>query len=116
MGPRSCYRLDPSKSCEMKVNVHATGIALTESNLIAEYLAENYDKAGIFSVNSKQDEYLVKQWLGFQASSQAPFFAQALTAQHVLKNPESTKHFQKLVKRTLGTINRALEGKTYLVG
>jgi glutathione S-transferase len=40
----------------------------------------------------------------------------ALIAQHMLKNPGSTKHFQELVKRTIGTINRALEGKQYLVG
>lgn len=39
-----------------------------------------------------------------------------MIAQHVLKNPESTKHFQGLVKRTITTVNRALEGKEYLVG
>jgi glutathione S-transferase len=39
-----------------------------------------------------------------------------LVAQHVLKNTGSTKHFQALVKRTIATINRALEGKQYLVG
>jgi glutathione S-transferase len=32
------------------------------------------------------------------------------------KNPGSTKHFQELVKRTIGTVNRALKGKSYLVG
>jgi glutathione S-transferase len=39
-----------------------------------------------------------------------------MIAQHVLKNAESAKHFQGLVKRTITTINRALEGKEYLVG
>jgi glutathione S-transferase len=33
-----------------------------------------------------------------------------------VKNPEATKHFQGLVKRTITTINRVLEGKEYLVG
>ncbi|KAL7931444.1 glutathione S-transferase [Trichoderma chlorosporum] len=93
-----------------------TGIELTESNLISEYLAEHYDKNGIFSVDGEQNKLLVKQWLGFQAASQGPFFAQAMIAQHVLKNEGSTKHFQGLVKRTITTVDRALSGKEYLVG
>ncbi len=38
-----------------------------------------------------------------------------MVAQYVLKNIESTRHFQSLVKRTITTVNRALEGKEYLV-
>ncbi|KAH8889163.1 glutathione S-transferase [Thozetella sp. PMI_491] len=91
-------------------------IELTESNLISQYLTDHYDTKGVFKVEGEQDELLVRQWLGFQAASQGPFFAQALIAQHVLKNEESTKHFQALVKRTITTVNRALEGKEYLVG
>lgn len=53
-----------------------TGIELTESNLISEYLVDHYDKKGIFSVEGEQNKLLVKQWLGFQAASQGPFFAQ----------------------------------------
>ncbi|PNP50696.1 hypothetical protein THARTR1_08714 [Trichoderma harzianum] len=93
-----------------------TGIELTESNLISEYLVEHYDKKGIFSVEGEQNKLLVKQWLGFQAASQGPFFAQGLIAQHILKNEGSTKHFQALVKRTITTVDRALRGKEYLVG
>lgn len=39
-----------------------------------------------------------------------------MIAQHVLKNEGSTKHFQGLVKRTITTVDRALQGKEYLVG
>lgn len=53
-----------------------TGIELTESNLISEYLANRYDTKGIFAVEGEQNKLLVKQWLGFQAASQGPFFAQ----------------------------------------
>ncbi|KAH8812778.1 glutathione S-transferase [Xylogone sp. PMI_703] len=94
----------------------SNGIELTESNLINEYLVEHYDNEGIFTVTSKQDKLLVKQWLGFQAASQGPFFAQAFVAQHVLQNAGATTHLQGLVKRTITTVNRALEGKQYLVG
>ena len=52
------------------------GIELTESNIISQYLTEHYDKTGIFGVKGEQDEWLLKQWLGFQAASQGPFFAQ----------------------------------------
>lgn len=52
------------------------GIELTESNLISEYLVEKYDTKGIFSVEGEQNKLFVKQWLGFQAASQGPFFAQ----------------------------------------
>lgn len=52
------------------------GIELTESNLISEYLVEKYDTKGIFNVEGEQDKLFVKQWLGFQAASQGPFFAQ----------------------------------------
>lgn len=34
----------------------------------------------------------------------------------MLKNEGSTKHFQGLVKRTITTVDRALQGKEYLVG
>jgi glutathione S-transferase len=52
------------------------GIELTESNLISEYIVEKYDTKGIFSVEGEQNKLFVKQWLGFQAASQGPFFAQ----------------------------------------
>lgn len=36
--------------------------------------------------------------------------------QLMVKNVEAAKHFQGLVKRTIKTIDRELEGKQYLVG
>jgi glutathione S-transferase len=55
---------------------YSAGIELTESNLISEYLVEKYDTKGIFSVEGEQNKLFIKQWLGFQAASQGPFFAQ----------------------------------------
>jgi glutathione S-transferase len=34
----------------------------------------------------------------------------------MFKNMEAAKHFQSLVKRTIKTVDRELEGKPYLVG
>lgn len=74
---------------ELDVN-NLIGIELTESNLISEYLVDKYDAKGVFSVAGEQDKLLVKQWLGFQAASQGPFFAQVnistLTFSSVLIN------------------------------
>jgi glutathione S-transferase len=36
--------------------------------------------------------------------------------QHMVKNMEGAKHFQGLVKRTIKSVDRELEGKQYLVG
>ena len=36
--------------------------------------------------------------------------------QHMVKNMGAAKHFQSLVKRTIKTVDRELEGKRYLVG
>lgn len=49
---------------------------LTESNVINHYLVDHYDKDRIFATSSEQDKYLVDKYLGFQSSTQAPFYAQ----------------------------------------
>jgi glutathione S-transferase len=59
-------------------------VSLTESNVIDQYLVDKYDKNGIFSVKTEQEAYSVKQWLGFQAASQGPFFAQVSSAYNSL--------------------------------
>lgn len=53
-----------------------TGITLTESNAIDEYLVDRYDSSGRLAVQGSEAPYLVRKWLGFQASTQAPFYAQ----------------------------------------
>lgn len=55
------------------------GIVLTESNVIDQYLVDHYDNGKILTVDGGQNLYLVNKWLGFQASTQAPFYAQVRT-------------------------------------
>ncbi|UKZ61439.1 uncharacterized protein TrAtP1_002704 [Trichoderma atroviride] len=97
------------------INDPATGMILTESNVINHYLVDHYDKSHIFATNSEQDKYLVDKYLGFQSSAQAPFFAQTLQLKRK-GNADGVVHFQNLVKRTLRTVDDELEGKEYLVG
>lgn len=49
---------------------------LTESNVINHYLLDHYDKNNTLSPATEQDKYLVDKYLGFQSSTQAPFYAQ----------------------------------------
>jgi glutathione S-transferase len=49
---------------------------LTESNVINQYLVDHYDKSHIFATSTEQDKYLVDKYLGFQSSTQGPFYAQ----------------------------------------
>lgn len=108
---------------------------LTESNVINHYLLDHYDKNNILSPATEQDKYLVDKYLGFQSSTQAPFYAQVsppapppifvgfawLTFIQSLqmrnkKNFDGVAHFQHLVKRTLRTVDDELRGKEFLVG
>lgn len=74
-GPQHRFVKDDKWATELYID-YLIGIELTESNLISEYLTEKYDTKGIFSIEGEQNKLLVKQWLGFQAASQGPFFAQ----------------------------------------
>ncbi|KAJ9606362.1 hypothetical protein H2200_009323 [Cladophialophora chaetospira] len=94
----------------------ATGVSLAESNAIAQYLVEFYDKESRLTFTTMPEKYLVNQWLNFQGASQGPLFQQAFISKFVKNDPEGLAHFQGLVKRTLGTVDQALEGKQYLVG
>lgn len=57
---------------------------LTESNVINHYLLDHYDKNNILSPATEQDKYLVDKYLGFQSSTQAPFYAQVSLPLHIL--------------------------------
>lgn len=94
-------------------------ITLWESGAILEYLVETYDKQHTisFSTGSK-DYFLAKQWLHFQMSGQGLFFGQAFwfTRFHPEKVQSAVDRYVKEVHRVTGVLNRAIEGKEYLVG
>ncbi|PKK52027.1 hypothetical protein CI102_2166 [Trichoderma harzianum] len=106
----------------------ATGMILTESNVINHYLLDQYDKNNILSPATEQDKYLVDKYLGFQSSTVSPpapppifvgfawlTFIQSLQMRNK-KNFDGVAHFQHLVKRTLRTVDDELRGKEFLVG
>ena len=51
-----------------------TGITLWESGAILEYLIDQYDKEGKFTIKSTPEKYYLQQWLHFQVSGQGPYY------------------------------------------
>lgn len=96
-----------------------TGITIAESGAILEYLVETYDKKNTVSFPAGTPEYYAaKQWLHFQMSGQGPYFGQAVwfTKYHPEKLESARVRYVNEVRRVSEVINRALEGKEYLVG
>ena len=96
-----------------------TGITLWESGAIFEYLEETYDKERRFTfAPGTKESYLARQWLYFQVSGQGPYFGQAMWFKvfHPEKVQSAQDRYINEIRRVSGMLNRALEGKEWLVG
>ncbi|KAI9844861.1 MAG: glutathione S- transferase, nitrogen catabolite repression regulator [Thelocarpon superellum] len=95
-----------------------TGITLWESGAIIEYLIETYDTSHKLTYTSAPEKWHLKQWLYFQTSGQGPYFGQAawFTYYHPEKLESARLRYVGEIKRVVSVLNRALEGKQYLVG
>lgn len=51
-----------------KSDVLCPGVSLSESNAIAQYLVEHYDKENRLTFTTTPEKYLVNQWLLFQGA------------------------------------------------
>ncbi|KAJ5955404.1 hypothetical protein N7501_009683 [Penicillium viridicatum] len=95
-----------------------TDITLWESGAIVEYLVETYDKQNTISfATGSKEYYLAKQWLHFQVSGQGPYFGQAVWFNrfHSEKLQSAIDRYINEIRRVSGVLDRALEGKQYLV-
>jgi glutathione S-transferase len=96
-----------------------TDTTLWESGAIVEYLVETYDKQNTISfAPGSKDYFQAKQWLHFQVSGQGPYFGQAVwfTRFHSEKIQSAVDRYVKEIRRVTGVLDRALQGKEYLVG
>ncbi|OAX77800.1 hypothetical protein ACJ72_07898 [Emergomyces africanus] len=93
-------------------------LTLWESGAIVDYLEEVYDKNKKLTYDTLNERHLLNQWLHFQVSGQGPYFGQAgwFTVLHHEKIPSAIERYQNQVRRVLGVLNTALEGKQWLVG
>ncbi|KAJ6788635.1 hypothetical protein PWT90_10351 [Aphanocladium album] len=97
-----------------------TGIQLWESGAILEYILETYDdkKHALSFERGTADYFAAKQWLHFQVSGQGPYFGQAVwfTKFHPERLPSAAERYVDEIRRVTGVVDKALEGKEYLVG
>ncbi|KAI9747185.1 MAG: glutathione S- transferase, nitrogen catabolite repression regulator [Lichina confinis] len=95
-----------------------TGITIWESNAIVEYLVDKYDRDSKLTYHTDVESYQIKQWLYFQASGQGPYFGQGAWFQHFHSErvQSAVDRYVNEIKRVLYVLNKALEGREYLVG
>ncbi|EER38131.1 glutathione transferase [Histoplasma capsulatum H143] len=95
-----------------------TDLTLWESGAIVHYLEEVYDKEKKLTYSTFKERHLLNQWLHFQVSGQGPYYGQAgwFTVLHHEKIPSAIERYQEHVRRVLGVLNTALDGKQWLVG
>lgn len=123
------YRKDEQKSSEhIKLNPNGriptiidhknSDFSLWESNAILQYLVDQYDKEGKFSVTTPEDKYKQSQWLYFQASGQGPYFGQLgwFKLYHPEKFTSAIDRYEKEVKRVFGVLESVLSKQDWLVG
>jgi glutathione S-transferase len=108
-----------------------------QSIAIIQYLIEKYDTTGRLTYTTGPEKYLVNQWLLFQASGQGVYFGQGNSRDlfdlcwveadewnsavwfshvHAEKLPSVISRYRKEIRRVLGVLDAALEGKRFLVG
>ncbi|KAH7408092.1 glutathione S-transferase [Phaeosphaeria sp. MPI-PUGE-AT-0046c] len=95
-----------------------TGLTLWESGAIVQYIIEQYDTKHILSYDTLKERHLCNQWLAFQISGQGPYFGQVAWFIHLHpeKIPSAIDRYTNELKRILGVLEGALEGKQWLVG
>jgi glutathione S-transferase len=83
-----------------------------------QYIIEQYDTKHVLSYDTLKEKHLCNQWLAFQISGQGPYFGQAgwFNVLHPEKVPSAIERYNSELKRVLGILDGALEGKQWLVG
>jgi glutathione S-transferase len=117
---RVCVADTPSPSDHplLAIEDPNTDLTLWESAAIIQYIIEQYDTKHVLSYDTFKEKHLCNQWLAFQISGQGPYFGQAgwFNALHPEKVPSAIQRYNGELKRVLGVLNGALEGKQWLVG
>ncbi|PMD17219.1 glutathione S-transferase, partial [Hyaloscypha hepaticicola] len=127
--------LNPNGRTPAIVDHNNDGCVLWESTAIIQYLVEKYDTAGRLTYTVGPEKYLINQWLMFQASGQGVYFSQGKNTKevfwgreineeagvwfshmHLDRLPSAISRYRNELRRVLGVLNTALEGKKYLVG
>ncbi|KAM0692553.1 hypothetical protein Q7P36_007107 [Cladosporium allicinum] len=97
-----------------------TGLDLSESGAIIQYLVDQYDKDHAISYDDVIQKYQTQQWLAFQISGQGPYYGQAtwFARFHSEKIPSAIERYTNEIERVISVLDLGLEktGTGWLVG
>ncbi len=89
------------------------GLTIVMSNVILDYLART---TGHFEPASEQDRWRAREWLGWENDAVTNVARVRHFARFRAVAPEVTAHFKPLAEAALTFIDKALEGRQWLVG
>lgn len=89
------------------------GLTLVQSNVILDYLAR---ATGRFEAASEQERWRAREWLSWEADAITNIAKVRHFARFRAVEPAVTAHFLPLAEAALGFIDRALDGRAWLVG
>ncbi|KAI5803026.1 glutathione S-transferase [Geopyxis carbonaria] len=110
--------LNPNGRTPTLVDHSAGDFTIWESGAIILYLVQRYDTAHVLNPETFEEQALAQQWLMFQMSGQGPMWGQFtwFTRSHPEKVPSAEDRYYNEIVRTIGVLDKALEGKEWLVG
>ncbi len=81
-----------------------------------DYVLDQYDTENRISFTTVPEQYLMKQWLQFQTTTQGPTLQGVFHWAFVEPNPHARASYVKKVRHALQVLNDELAGKEWLVG
>ena len=89
-----------------------------DSGAILSYLVTKYDPEHRISATSEEDKFLQLQWMSFQISEVAPYYAQAWWFLHFHHEelPSAIVRYKGEIARMVGVLDSVLAKQEWLVG
>ena len=81
-----------------------------------DYILDEYDTEKRISFTALPEQYLTKQWLQFQTTTQGPALQGVFHWAFLEPNPQAHASYVKNVRRVLQVLNDELADKEWLVG
>ncbi len=89
------------------------GLTIVQSNVILDYLAR---RTGCFEGESEQDRWRAREWLSWEADAITNIARVRHFSRFRAVEPAVMAHFRPLAEAALDFIDRALDGRDWLVG
>lgn len=87
-----------------------------QSGAIMDYILEQYDTSKLISFSTLKEQYLMKQWLQLQTTTQGPLLQHIFHWAFLTANPTARARYVKEFRRILQVLDDELAEKQWLVG